>query len=82
MALKKQLQTVINTINKKSSFYDFKIKSDTSILIKDTLLQKTNLIYFKKDDIKGTYLKIYKDDHCFMFETGNGMADFILNNGI
>ena len=56
------------------------VKQGKALLIFDTLLKKSNWIYYNK----GAF-KIYSntaDTQKFTFTTTNGMADFILNNGI
>lgn len=81
MMLHKKLQRLQTILKNKNSFYEFKSgETGNALLIFDTLLKKSNWIYYNK----GTF-KIYSntaDMQKYIFTTINGMADFILNNGI
>ena len=81
MMLNKKLQRLQTILKTKNSFFEFK-SGDTghALLIFDTLLKKSNWIYYNKGEFK-----IYTntaDMQKFVFTTVNGMADFILHNGI
>ena len=79
--LHKKLQRLQTILKNKNSFYEFKSgETGQALLIFDTLLKKSNWIYYDK-----SAFKIYSntaDTQKFTFTTTNGMADFILNNGI
>ena len=79
--LNKKLQTLQKILKEKNSFYEFKAgETGQALLIFDTLIKKSNWIYYNKKEYK-----IYTqtaEPHKFIFTTVNGIADFITNNGI
>lgn len=81
MMLNKKLQRLQTILKTKNSFFEFKSgETGHALLIFDTLLKKSNWIYYNKGEFK-----IYSntaDMQKFVFTTINGMADFILHNGI
>lgn len=81
MMLNKKLQRLQQILTSKNSFYECKNgETGQALLIFDTLLKKSNWIYYNKGEFK-----IYTntaDTQKFIFTTVNGMADFILHNGI
>lgn len=81
MMLHKKLQRLQQILRSKNSFYECKSgETGHALLIFDTLLKKSNWVYYNKGEFK-----IYTntaDTQKFVFTTVNGMADFILNNGI
>lgn len=81
MMLNKKLQRLQQILRSKNSFYECKSgETGQALLIFDTLLKKSNWIYYNKGEFK-----IYTntaDTQKFIFTTVNGMADFILHNGI
>lgn len=81
MMLNKKLQRLQTILKTKNSFFEFKSgETGHALLIFDTLLKKSNWIYYNKGKFK-----IYSntaDMQKYIFTTTNGIADFILNNGI
>lgn len=81
MMLNKKLQRLQQILRSKNSFYECKSgETGHALLIFDTLLKKSNWIYYNKGEFK-IYLNT-ADAQKFIFTTVNGMADFILHNGI
>lgn len=81
MMLNKKLQRLQQILKTKDSFYEFKAgETGHALLIFDTLSKKSNWIYYNKGEFK-IYSNI-ADMQKFIFSTVNGMADFILHNGI
>jgi len=81
MMLNKKLQRLQQILTSKNSFYECKSgETGHSLLIFDTLLKKSNWVYYRNGEFK-----IYSntpDTFVFIFTTINGIADFILHNGI
>lgn len=82
MMLNKKLQRLQTILKTKNSFFEFKSgETGQALLIFDTLIKKSNWVYYNKKEYK-IYTQTAECCQKFIFTTVNGIADFITNNGI